>query len=68
MDFYSPAENNKTQETIRRTTIMTFADFGMPMTFGQGCQMVYFQTKNPNLGKFLRVLQRKVLVYFVAIW
>jgi hypothetical protein len=20
--------------------------------FKQGCQMVYFQTKNPNLGKF----------------
>jgi hypothetical protein len=19
---------------------------------GQGCQMVYFQTKNPNMGKF----------------
>jgi hypothetical protein len=23
---------------------------------GQGCQMVYFQTKNPNLGKFLMAL------------
>jgi hypothetical protein len=22
--------------------------------FVQGCQMVYFQTKNPNLGKFCR--------------
>jgi hypothetical protein len=22
----------------------------------QGCQMVYFQTKNPNLGKFSTVL------------
>jgi hypothetical protein len=22
----------------------------------QGCQMVYFQTNNPNLGKFLRAL------------
>jgi hypothetical protein len=22
-------------------------------TWEQGCQMVYFQTKNPNLGKFL---------------
>jgi hypothetical protein len=29
----------------------------------QGCQMVYFQTKNPNLGKFWRVLQWKTLVY-----
>jgi hypothetical protein len=34
----------------------------------QGCQMVYFQTKNPNLGKFGRVLQWKMLVYFMAIW
>jgi hypothetical protein len=27
-----------------------------------------FQTKNTNLGKFWRVLQWKLLVYFVAIW
>jgi hypothetical protein len=33
----------------------------------QGCQMVCFQTKIPNLGKFWRVLQWKMLVYFVAI-
>jgi hypothetical protein len=26
----------------------------------QGCQMVSFLTKNPNLGKFGRVLQRKI--------
>jgi hypothetical protein len=30
--------------------------------------MAYFKTKNPNLGKFWRVLQWKVLVYFMAIW
>jgi hypothetical protein len=36
--------------------------------FERGCQMVYFQTKNPILGKFWRVLQWKMLVYFVAIW
>jgi tRNA(Met) C34 N-acetyltransferase TmcA len=24
--------------------------------WNQGCQMVYFQTKNPNLGKFWRIL------------
>jgi hypothetical protein len=34
----------------------------------QGCQMAYFKTKNTNLGKFLRVLQRKMLVYFMATW
>jgi hypothetical protein len=35
---------------------------------GQGCQMVYFQTKNRNLGKLWRVLRWKMLVYFTAIW
>jgi hypothetical protein len=33
-----------------------------------GCQMVRFQTKNTNLGKFSRVLRLKMLVYFMAIW
>jgi hypothetical protein len=32
-------------------------------TVHQGCQMVCFQTKNPNLGKFWRVLQWKILVF-----
>jgi hypothetical protein len=32
------------------------------------CQMVYFQTRNPNLGKFCRVLQWEILAYFIAIW
>jgi hypothetical protein len=30
----------------------------------QGCQMVCFQTKNPNLGKFWRVLQWKMFQVF----
>jgi hypothetical protein len=34
----------------------------------QGCQMVYFQTKNTNLGKFWRALEWKRLVYSMAIW
>jgi hypothetical protein len=39
----------------------------------QGCQIVFFQTKNPNLGKFWRALEWKGLVYghteyFTAIW
>jgi hypothetical protein len=33
-----------------------------------GCQMVCFQTKNPNLGKFWRGLQWKILVYFMTVW
>jgi hypothetical protein len=30
--------------------------------------MVYFQTKDPNLGKFLRTLDWKMLIDFLAIW
>jgi hypothetical protein len=30
--------------------------------------MVCFQTKNPNLGKFWRVLKWKILVYFMTVW
>jgi hypothetical protein len=30
--------------------------------------MAYFQTKNTDLGKFWRVLQWKVLVYYMPIW
>jgi hypothetical protein len=33
----------------------------------QGCQMVYSQTKNPNLGKFYRALHWKMLMDFMAI-
>jgi hypothetical protein len=33
----------------------------------QGCQMVYFQTETPNLVTFWRLLQWKILVYFMAI-
>jgi hypothetical protein len=34
----------------------------------QGCQMAHFRTKNFNLDKFLRVLQWKILVYYMAMW
>jgi hypothetical protein len=34
----------------------------------QGCQIVSFQTKNPNLGKFWRALDWKLLIYFMVIW
>jgi hypothetical protein len=37
------------------------------MTANQGCQMVCFQTKT-NLGKFLRALDGKMLIYFMDIW
>jgi hypothetical protein len=34
----------------------------------QGCQMVYDQTKNQNLGTLWRALECKILLYFLAIW
>jgi hypothetical protein len=34
----------------------------------QGCQMVCFQTKNSNLGKFWRALDGKMLIYFRTFW
>jgi hypothetical protein len=34
----------------------------------QGCQMVRFQPKNYDLGKFLGALEWKTLVFFMAIW
>jgi hypothetical protein len=37
------------------------------VTWKQGCQMVCFQTKNPNLGEFWRALVWKMLVNFKVI-
>jgi hypothetical protein len=30
--------------------------------------MVYFQTQNPNFGKFGMALEFKVLLYFMTLW
>jgi hypothetical protein len=38
------------------------------MVNSQGCQMVCFHSKTPNLGIFLRALEWKMLVYFLALW
>jgi hypothetical protein len=34
----------------------------------EGCQMVNFVTKNPNLGKFWKALDWKMFIYFKVIW
>jgi hypothetical protein len=48
---------------------VSYKSAGMPVFFKkQGCQMVHCQTKNPRLGKLCRVLQWKVVVYFMAVW
>jgi hypothetical protein len=38
------------------------------MIFTQGCQMVYFPTKNTNLNQFLRASDWMMLIHFMAIW
>jgi hypothetical protein len=43
-------------------------ELGWPAHREQGCQMAYFPTKKSNLGKFGRVSQSKIIVYFMAIW
>jgi hypothetical protein len=52
IDFWRPKSDTKSDLT----------------NLDQGCQMDFFETKNPYLGKFWRVLQWKMLVYFMAIW
>jgi hypothetical protein len=42
--------------------------FGQTSGKHQGCQMEYFKTKNPNLGKFWRALEWKMFVYVRVIW
>jgi hypothetical protein len=42
--------------------------FLSPPSLEQGCQMVYFQNKNTNLGLYWRAFEWKMLVYFNAIW
>jgi hypothetical protein len=34
----------------------------------KGWEMACFQTENPNLGKFCKAFDRKMLIYFIAIW
>jgi hypothetical protein len=53
---------NLTRENVQKihVRLTCYAD--------QGCQMVCFQTKNPNLGKFWRALDWKMLIYFMPIW
>jgi hypothetical protein len=34
----------------------------------QGCQMVCFQTKNPNKGKCCRAFYWKMLIYVCMLW
>jgi hypothetical protein len=55
--------NYQTINDITASQLGTHDDTKMCLL--QGCQMVCFRIKNPNLGKFWRVLHRKMLVHFM---
>jgi hypothetical protein len=42
-------------------------NFKITISFSKGCQIVYFRTKNPNLGTFWRALELKMLIYFMIV-
>jgi hypothetical protein len=49
-----PKSGPQTHQNLPRSTYFLISAF---MYAAQGCQMVHFQTKNSNLGKFWSVLQ-----------
>jgi hypothetical protein len=57
----------KLRMALRAFRTVSVVQFGK-VRQDQGCQMVSFQTKNPNLGKFWRALDGKMLICFRAIW
>jgi hypothetical protein len=61
LDFYV-SKPSFSHIPIHANNSESFSSRGSLMV--QGCQMVCFQTKNPNLGKFWRALDWKKLIYF----
>jgi hypothetical protein len=47
---------------------IAITNIGAKSDLQQGCQMVYFQTKNPNLGKIWTAVEWKKLLYFMTVW
>jgi hypothetical protein len=71
----NPVQGDQIGRFFAHWVIFCFGQLHENYRRSQGCKMVYFQTKNPNLGNFLRVFQRKMLVffyehlvYFATIW
>jgi hypothetical protein len=72
--FYDFTVSNLQQSTILHITIYNIVQLYRLQCYHlqcytllaqpqQGCQMVYFQTKNPNLGKYLWALDWKMLIH-----
>jgi hypothetical protein len=49
--FYEPASAETVETVPTETLFFTTLSARIMSTLEQGCQMVYFQTKNPHLGK-----------------
>jgi hypothetical protein len=65
----SKSNKSFSRRSFIRTTLSKNAKMTAAATTGsqvQGCQMGCFQTKNPNFGKFWRVLEWKRLVYSMS--
>jgi hypothetical protein len=56
------------EKRLRKATVAVGRQTRQLNGLSQGCQMVYFQTKKPNLFKFWRVVQWKRLIYYMASW
>jgi hypothetical protein len=62
-----PKKNTRVRKKVDRC-YKTCEGVSINVCRDQGCQMAYFQTKSPNLGKFWTVLQWKMLVHFIVIY
>jgi hypothetical protein len=51
------------KNALRVERVFFYLYKGIDMYVHQGCQMAYFQNKNPKLGKFWRDLEWKMLAY-----
>jgi hypothetical protein len=60
-------DGNKTKQNIYNELISSRIAIANQYR-NQGCQIVCFQTKNPNFGKIWRALERTMLLYFMTIW
>jgi hypothetical protein len=58
---------NETELQVLHFLVCAYVHTCIYIVAVQGCQTVFFQTKNPNLGKFWRVLQWKLFVYLMSI-
>jgi hypothetical protein len=69
LNWYASKQRGKVRlRLFAQFVVITFLKHkSSRLPFSQGCQMAYFQTKNTDWGKFWRVLQWKMSVYYVHV-